>query len=107
MARFEIPDGWTVQAFQFALDPCGRVQDIGWAGHWQCHNCGTFHQRDDNAAINLARYEDKPSAVGPVGAAVKRGADRKTGPGPAGGHETRKRRHHQAAEQPRDGVLVS
>jgi putative transposase len=20
MARFEIPDGWTVQAFQFALD---------------------------------------------------------------------------------------
>ena len=39
------------------------------------------HQRDDNAAINLARYEDTASVVGPVGAAVKRGADRKTGPG--------------------------
>ena len=68
-------------------------------------------QRDDNAAINLARYEDTDtesgSAVGPVGAAVKRGADRKTGPRPAGGCETRKGRSHTAAEQPRDGVRVA
>ncbi|RHX13837.1 transposase, partial [Mycobacterium tuberculosis] len=45
--------------------------------------------------------------VGPVGAAVKRGADRKTGPGPAGGREARKGTGHPAGEQPRDGVLVA
>jgi putative transposase len=47
------------------------------------------HQRDDNAAVNLARYEPPSagdSAVGPVRAAVKRRADRKTGPRPAGGN---------------------
>ena len=41
---------------------CGHVQDIGWAGHWTCTGCGTAHQRDDNAAVNLARYE--PPAAG-------------------------------------------
>jgi putative transposase len=35
-------------------------------------------QRDDCVAVNLARYQDTSSVVGPVGAAVKRGADRKT-----------------------------
>jgi putative transposase len=91
---------------------CGRVQNIGWAQHWTCNpaegGCGTTHQRDDNAAINLARYEDTDtmsgSAVGPVGAAVKRGADHKTRLSRAGGCEARKGRSHKAAEQPRDGV---
>jgi putative transposase len=77
---------------------CGHVQEIGWAEHWTCNpgngGCGVRHQRDDNAAINLARYEDTSppgdSAVGPVRAAVKRRADRKTEPGPAGGDEARK-----------------
>jgi len=92
---------------------CGHVQDIGWDQTWQCNGCSVekvemiTHQRDDNAAINLARYEDTNSVVGPVGAAVKRGADRKTGPRPAGGREARKGGSHTAAEQPRDGVRVA
>jgi putative transposase len=86
---------------------CGHVQDIGWDEHWQCDRCSVTHQRDDNAAINLARYEETSSVVGPVGAAVKRGADRKTGPRPAGGCEARKGRSRTAAEQPRDGVQVA
>jgi putative transposase len=93
---------------------CGHKQEIGWAEHWTCNpahgGCGASHQRDDNAAINLARYEvpaTGDSAVGPVGAAVKRGADRKTRPGRAGGREARKGRSHTAAEQPRDGVRVA
>jgi FAD binding domain/Putative transposase DNA-binding domain len=86
---------------------CGHVQDIGWAEQWQCGSCSITHQRDDNAAINLARYDDTGSVVGPVGAAVKRGADRKTGPRPAGGCEARKRRSRKAAEQPRAGVRVA
>lgn len=89
---------------------CQMVQDIGWVEHWQCNNCGVAHQRDDNAAINLARYEEASqsgvSVVGPVGAAVKRGADPKTGPRPAGGREARKGRSRKAVEQPRDGVPV-
>jgi putative transposase len=89
---------------------CKHVQEIGWAERWTCTGCGATHQRDDNAAINLARYEEASqsgdTAVGPVGAAVKRGADRKTGPRPAGGREARKGTSHTAGEQPRDGVLV-
>jgi putative transposase len=86
---------------------CGHVQDIGWDEKWQCDGCSVTHQRDDNAAVNLARYEETSSVVGPVGAAVKRGADRKTRPGRAGGPEARKGRSRKAAEQPRDGVQVA
>jgi hypothetical protein len=45
-------------------------------------------QRDDCAAVDLARYEEPDSVVGPVGAAVKRGADRKMQP--IGGHLIRR-----------------
>jgi putative transposase len=108
--------GWYGSAFVVAdrwfpssktCHACGNVQDIGWDEHWQCVGCSVTHQRDDNAAINLARYEEPISVVGPVGAAVKRGADRKTGPRPAGGREARKGRSPKAAEQPRDGVQVA
>lgn len=90
---------------------CQHVQNIGWAEHWTCDRadggCGATHQRDDNAGVNLARYEETSSVVGPVGAAVKRGADRKTGPVPAGGCEARKGTGHPAGKQPRDGVRVA
>ncbi|AGM31598.1 putative transposase (plasmid) [Mycobacteroides abscessus subsp. bolletii 50594] len=90
---------------------CRHVQDIGWGEYWTCDatagGCGTTHQRDDCAAINLARYEETPSVVGSVGAAVKRGADRKTRPNRAGGYEARKGSSRKAAEQPRDGVQVA
>ncbi len=86
---------------------CGHVQDIGWAERWQCEICSALHQRDDNASVNLARYEDTVSVVGPVGAAVKRGADPKTRPSRAGGREARKGSGDPAGEQPRDGVRVA
>lgn len=86
---------------------CQHVQNIGWDETWQCGSCSATHQRDDNAAVNLARYEEGSSVVGPVGAAVKRGADHKTRPGRAGGREARKGRSRKAAEQPRDGVQVT
>lgn len=86
---------------------CGHVQEIGWGENWQCAQCGLSHQRDDCAAINLARYEDTDSVVGPVGAAVKRGADRKTRPDRAGGCEARKGVGRSVGEQPRDGVRVA
>jgi putative transposase len=88
---------------------CGHVEDIGWDEHWTCTGCGTGLQRDDNAAINLARYEPRPgdSALGPIGAAVKRGADRKTRPRRAGGDETRKGPSQPAGKQPRDGASMN
>jgi putative transposase len=89
---------------------CGHVQEIGWNEHWTCTRCRISHQRDDNAAINLARYEPPgtgDSALGPVRAAVKRGADRKTRQRRAGGDETRKGPSQKAGEQPRDGVPMS
>ena len=73
---------------------CGHVQDIGWDEHWQCDSCSATHQRDDYAAVNLARYEEPlassaqlgpPSSVEPTvrpglagQVAMKRGRDAAT-----------------------------
>jgi putative transposase len=107
-SRLVVADRWYPSSK--TCHACGHVQDIGWDEHWTCTGCGASHQRDDNAAVNLARYEPPAtgdSALGPVRAAVKRGADRKTRPSRAGGDETRKRPSRQAGKQPREGVLVS
>jgi putative transposase len=107
-SRLVIADRWYPSSK--TCHACGHVQEIGWNEHWTCIGCGTSHQRDDNAAINLARYEPLTtgdSALGPVRAAVKRGADRKTRPRRAGGDETRKGPSQQAEKQPRDGVPTS
>jgi putative transposase len=79
-SRLVVADRWYPSSK--TCHACGHKQDIGWAEHWTCNpavgGCWTVHQRDDNATINLARYEDTDtvsgSAVGPAGAAVKRGA---------------------------------
>jgi putative transposase len=107
-SRLVIADRWYPSSRTCCA--CGHVQDIGWHERWACTGCGTRHQRDDNAAVNLARYESPvtgDSVLGPVGAAVKRRADRKTRPARAGGDETRKGPSRQAGKQPRDGVPVS
>ena len=65
---------------------CGRVQDIGWSEHWTCDECSSSHQRDDNAAIDLARW----ASLGSVGAPVKRGAEHQTESHSAAGDDTRK-----------------
>jgi putative transposase len=106
-SRLIIADRWYPSSK--TCHACGHVQDIGWAEYWTCTGCGARHQRDDNAAINLARYEPPcagDNAVGPVRAAVKRRADPKTGPRPAGGDEARKGTSRNAGNQPRDGVLA-
>jgi len=72
---------------------CGAQAAIGWAEEWNCPGCGVRHHRDDNAAVNLARYPAsgwQRRAVGPVGSRVKRRAGCKTGPCPAGGVEAPK-----------------
>jgi putative transposase len=107
-SRLVIADRWYPSSK--TCHGCGHVQDIGWNEHWTCTGCGTSHQRDDNAAINLAPYEPPgtgDSALGPVRAAVKRGADRKTRQRRAGGNETRKGPSQKAGKQPRDGVPMS
>ena len=65
---------------------CGHVQSIGWSEHWTCDECSSSHQRDDNAAINLARW----ASLGSVGAPVKRGAEHQTESHSAAGDDTRK-----------------
>jgi len=83
---------------------CGQVQDIGWAKVWTCDECHAFHDRDDNAAINLARWPlSRSGDLGGVAAPVKHGAVRKTGPRPAAGEDMRtSRKAKTLLGQPRE-----
>lgn len=65
---------------------CGHVQAIGLREYWICDKCSSSHQRDDNAAINLAQW----ASLGSVGALVKRGAVHQTESHSAAGDDTRK-----------------
>lgn len=67
---------------------CGMRNEPGWDKTWTCTGCGNRHDRDDNAAINLARYSE--SNAGTVGAPVRRGAERKTRSIRVAGDETTK-----------------
>ena len=67
---------------------CGVRDEPGWRTAWTCGACGVRHDRDDNAAINLARYCE--GDVGAVGAPDKRGAEYKTRVARAAGCETTK-----------------
>ena len=67
---------------------CGVFNDVGWHERWRCTGCGRPHDRDDNAAANLAHYSE--GDVGTVGAPDKRGAERETRVLRAAGDETTK-----------------
>lgn len=54
---------------------CGHVQDIGWSEYWTCDECVVRHQRDDNAAINLARLGASLGSVGTPGEVWSRAQD--------------------------------
>ncbi len=55
---------------------------------YECESCGLVIDRDQNAAINLAALVKRHVAGSGPETPNGRGADRKTGPGPAGGCET-------------------
>ena len=83
---------------------CRGLNEPGAAEYWRCRDCGCYHQRDENAAVNLARYPD--TIVGPVGASVKRGEDVR--PAALAGSPSAKRRRPGRLQgrsgQLRDGV---
>jgi hypothetical protein len=62
--------------------------------------CSATHLRDDNPAINFARYADTVSVVAPVGAAVKRERPGLTG---LVGVKRGKRRRPRGCRTTRDG----
>ena len=75
---------------------CGERNTPGWSATWTCVACSGRHDRDDNAAINLARYSK--GDVGAVGAPDKRGAERETRVIRAAGREATKTREGLSGE---------
>ena len=110
---------------------CHHRQKIKWAATWTCGGCGSVHDRDDNAAINLAQYEPdqkggwvlagpQPSCgcgVCPPGERTERLRDNETDPiptAPSGAGQMAQpsctaaplMREEQSLVQPREGCLV-
>ena len=57
-----IADRWFPSSQVCAL--CGHRQRIGTAAVWTCDGCESTHDRDDNAAVNLARYATRQHLAG-------------------------------------------
>ena len=76
---------------------CGHIQEIKSKRSWTCTECGKTHDRDENAAVNLARW--KPETTGLVES--RRVPALRSGEGhtPRTGVQTRTL---QAAGQPRE-----
>jgi hypothetical protein len=93
-----------------AREPVPQVRDRGVSMTGPDSWLKGLDQSGDRPSGNNGNpYEPPPgdSALSPVGAAVKRGADHKTRTVLAGGDDTWKRRHrYLVAEQPRDGAPV-
>jgi putative transposase len=68
-----------------------------------CHNCGLSLDRDLNAAINLKQHVARSGRETQNG----RGADQKTGPGPAGGCEPSTPHHHGGQDGDRPPATTS
>lgn len=83
---------------------CGERGDPDWERNWTCLACGSRHDRDDNAAISLARYSE--GDMGTVGVLDRSGAERKIRPGGLLAMKRRRRdrvsqeRHHLSAPTP-------
>jgi putative transposase len=68
---------------------CGTVKpELGLKERtYRCETCGLFLDRDLNAAINLAGWANPAVTASAAETSTACGADRKPGPGPAGGCE--------------------
>ena len=93
---------------------CGHRQKTGSAVAWTCHECASIHDRDINAAINLARYVPNPDggwvlegaqqSCGCAGHSecLKRLREDKTNPSPSLSTGRSGALHHSNAGSPRD-----
>jgi putative transposase len=103
-SRLVVADRWYPSSK--ICSACGAVKaKLALAARiWTCDGCGAMHDRDLNAAINLARLSEhaprvdgRPAGSGPV---AGRGAIRKTSPPRVGRQEAMKRQPRTSAYLP-------